>query len=48
MAALDGGRIGIASQSIGIARAALEAAVSYARERKQFGRRFPNSRRSSG
>ncbi len=36
MAALDGGRIGIASQSIGIARAALEAAVSYARERKQF------------
>jgi alkylation response protein AidB-like acyl-CoA dehydrogenase len=38
MMALDGGRIGIASQSIGIATAALEEAVSYARERKQFGK----------
>lgn len=38
MTALDGGRIGIASQSIGIARAALEAAISYAKERKQFDR----------
>jgi hypothetical protein len=37
MAALDGGRIGIASQAIGIARAALEAATAYARDRKQFG-----------
>ncbi len=37
MMALDGGRIGIASQAIGIATAALEAAVSYAKERKQFG-----------
>jgi alkylation response protein AidB-like acyl-CoA dehydrogenase len=37
MAALDGGRIGIASQAIGIARAAVESAISYARERKQFG-----------
>lgn len=36
MTALDGGRVGIASQSIGIARAALEAATSYAKERKQF------------
>jgi alkylation response protein AidB-like acyl-CoA dehydrogenase len=35
MMALDGGRIGIASQAIGIATAALEEAVSYA---KQFGR----------
>jgi butyryl-CoA dehydrogenase len=36
--ALDGGRIGIATQAIGIARAASEAAVDYAKERKQFGR----------
>ena len=33
-AALDGGRIGVAAQAIGIARAALEKAVAYARERK--------------
>lgn len=38
MTALDGGRIGVASQSVGIARAALEAAISYAKERKQFDR----------
>jgi alkylation response protein AidB-like acyl-CoA dehydrogenase len=37
MAALDGGRIGISAQSVGIARAALEAATAYARERRQFG-----------
>ncbi|MGA6993982.1 MAG: acyl-CoA dehydrogenase family protein [Candidatus Deferrimicrobiaceae bacterium] len=37
MTALDGGRVGIASQAIGIARAAIESAISYARERKQFG-----------
>ncbi len=37
MMALDGGRIGIASQAIGIARGALEAAVRYATERKTFG-----------
>jgi len=37
LAALDGGRIGIASQAIGIARFALEAAVAYAKERKTFG-----------
>ena len=37
MSTLDGGRIGIAAQSVGIARAALEAATSYARERIQFG-----------
>jgi alkylation response protein AidB-like acyl-CoA dehydrogenase len=34
---LDGGRIGIASQAIGIARSALGTATEYARERKQFG-----------
>jgi butyryl-CoA dehydrogenase len=33
---LDGGRIGIASQSVGLAQACLDAAASYARERVQF------------
>jgi len=36
MKALDGGRIGIAAQALGIAQGALDAAVDYARERKQF------------
>ena len=36
--ALSGGRIGIASQALGIARAALDASVSYANDRHQFGR----------
>ena len=35
---LEGGRIGIAAQAVGIARAALEAAVAYAKERRQFGK----------
>jgi alkylation response protein AidB-like acyl-CoA dehydrogenase len=38
MVALDSGRIGIASQSLGIARACLHEAVEYAKTRKQFGR----------
>ena len=38
MSGLDGGRIGIAAQSVGIARRALEIARTYAKERKQFGR----------
>jgi len=38
MQALDSGRIGIASQSVGIARACLDDAVSYAKTRRQFGR----------
>ncbi|MFO0613818.1 MAG: acyl-CoA dehydrogenase family protein [Polyangiaceae bacterium] len=38
MMALDGGRIGIASQAIGIATRALEEGVRYAKERKQFGK----------
>ena len=37
MATLDGGRIGIASQALGIARAALTTATAYAKERKSFG-----------
>ena len=35
---LDGGRLGIASQSLGIGRACLEASIQYANEREQFGR----------
>lgn len=38
MSTLDGGRIGIASQALGIARAALEAAKRFARERETFGK----------
>ena len=37
MATLDGGRIGIASQALGIAQGAFESAVNYAKEREQFG-----------
>jgi len=37
MSTLDGGRIGIASQALGIARAAFEEAVAYAKDRKAFG-----------
>ncbi len=36
--ALDGGRIGISSQALGIAQAALDKSKSYAKERKQFGK----------
>jgi hypothetical protein len=38
MMALDGGRIGISSQAIGVARAALDESVQYARDRKAFGK----------
>ena len=38
LANLEGGRLGIAAQAIGIARAAYEAALSYARMRKTFGK----------
>jgi alkylation response protein AidB-like acyl-CoA dehydrogenase len=37
MTALDGGRIGIAAQSVGVGKAAFDAAVQYAQEREQFG-----------
>jgi hypothetical protein len=37
---LEGGRIGIAAQALGIARAALEAALAYAKERTQFGKKL--------
>ncbi len=38
MATLDGGRIGIAAQALGIAQRCLDLAIEYARERKTFGR----------
>jgi len=38
MSALDSGRLGIAACATGLARSALEVAVNYARERKQFGK----------
>ena len=37
MSTLDGGRIGIAAQALGIAAGALESTIAYVRERKQFG-----------
>jgi butyryl-CoA dehydrogenase len=40
MATLDGGRIGIAAQAVGIAQAAFDVARAYALERRQFGRRI--------
>jgi alkylation response protein AidB-like acyl-CoA dehydrogenase len=40
MATLDGGRIGIAAQAVGIARAAYETARGYALQRQQFGNRI--------
>jgi alkylation response protein AidB-like acyl-CoA dehydrogenase len=38
LAALDGGRLGIAATAVGVAQAALDAALSYAKVREQFGR----------
>ena len=38
MQTLDGGRIGIAAQALGIAAGALESTIAYVKERKQFGR----------
>lgn len=38
MKALDGGRIGIAAQALGIAEGALEETIAYVKERKQFGK----------
>ncbi|MGD8307242.1 MAG: acyl-CoA dehydrogenase [Ignavibacteria bacterium] len=42
MNTLNGGRIGIAAQAVGIAEASLEAAVKYSRERKAFGKEISN------
>ncbi len=38
MATLDGGRIGVAAQALGIAQGALDASIAYAKERVQFGK----------
>jgi len=38
MASLDGGRLGISACAVGVAQAALDAALAYARQREQFGR----------
>ena len=38
MHTLDGGRIGIAAQALGLAAGALETTIEYVKERKQFGR----------
>ncbi len=40
LSALDSGRIGVAAQSVGVARAAFEAALGYARERETFGKKL--------
>uniref|UniRef100_UPI000BE405F8 acyl-CoA dehydrogenase family protein n=1 Tax=Clostridium peptidivorans TaxID=100174 RepID=UPI000BE405F8 len=40
MKTLDGGRIGIAAQALGIAQGAFDEAVSYMKERKQFGKQL--------
>ena len=42
LATLDGGRIGIAAQALGIARACLEEATAYAHQRQQFGQPIAN------
>jgi butyryl-CoA dehydrogenase len=42
MSTLDGGRIGIAAQAVGIAQGAFEEALSYAKEREQFGQPISN------
>lgn len=40
MKVLDGGRIGVAAQSLGVAKGALEEAVKYSKERTEFGRKI--------
>ncbi len=40
MKTLDGGRLGMAAQAVGVAQSCLEEATKYAKERKQFGRRI--------
>jgi len=39
---LDGGRLGIASQALGIAKASIDAAIKFAKEREQFGQAISN------
>lgn len=42
MGTLDGGRIGIAAQAVGIAQAALDASITYSKQRVQFGQPISN------
>lgn len=42
MKTLDGGRMGVAAQSVGVAQGCLDEAVKYAKERKQFGKPLAN------
>ena len=48
MHTLDGGRIGIAAQALGIAEGALETTIAYVQERKQFGRSIEQFGRAIG
>jgi alkylation response protein AidB-like acyl-CoA dehydrogenase len=47
LSGLEGGRIGIASQSVGMARAAFEAALAYSKERTASASRSSSTRRCS-
>ena len=48
MSALDKGRIGIAALATGIGQASLDAALDYAKARKQFGNQSPRTKASNG
>ena len=47
MKTLDGGRIGIASQALGLAEGAIEETIKYTKERVQFGRRISQFQNTS-
>lgn len=40
MGTLDGGRIGVAAQAVGIAQGAIDVTVPYVKEREQFGKKI--------
>ena len=48
MQTLDSGRIGIGAISLGLAQAAFEESVAYAKQRRAFGKPSPSMRLSSG
>jgi len=48
LSALDGGRIGIAAQAVGLAQGALDDSIKYAKQRKAFGKSSANFRQFSG
>ena len=47
MSTLDGGRIGIASQALGIAQGALDVTIEYMQARKQFGKKLSQMQSTS-